>query len=98
MEHLATLKRIDLHRLVIFLAIYDAGSVSKGAQLLGLTQPAASNALSCLRRAYQDELFLRCGRGIFPTPKADQLAECLRPVSAALEKARSLADLNKDLV
>lgn len=79
------LRDIDLNLLVVFHELYKERRVAAVAESLGLTQPAVSNALSRLRRMMGDELFLRTGRGMEPTPYASQLAE---PIAAALATIR----------
>ena len=39
------INQIDLNLLRLFAAVYDTGSVSKAAERLGISQPAASNGL-----------------------------------------------------
>ena len=72
---------IDLNLLVVFQHLLREGRVSRTAQVLGLSQPAVSNALRRLRDLLDDELFLRTPTGMAPTPYALQLAE---PVAQAL--------------
>lgn len=79
------LRDIDLNLLVVFHELYKERRVAAVAESLGLTQPAVSNALSRLRRMMGDELFLRTGRGMEPTPYATQLAE---PIAQALATIR----------
>jgi DNA-binding transcriptional LysR family regulator len=75
------LKDMDLNLLVVFNQLLAERSVSKVADKLGLSQPAASNALARLRKLTDDPLFLRTTKGMEPTPYAQQLAE---PVAYAL--------------
>jgi len=75
------LKDVDLNLLVVFRQLLIERRVSRAAELLGLTQPAVSNALARLRNILGDELFVRTGTGMVPTPYANQLA---RPVTEAL--------------
>ena len=79
------LRDIDLNLLVVFHELYKERRVAAVAESLGLTQPAVSNALSRLRRMMGDELFLRTGRGMEPTPYATHLAE---PIAQALATIR----------
>jgi DNA-binding transcriptional LysR family regulator len=72
---------LDLNLLQVFAAVHAARSVSRAAERLGLSQPAVSHALTRLRLALHDPLFVRVAGGVKPTPKADQLA---RRVEAAL--------------
>jgi DNA-binding transcriptional LysR family regulator len=73
--------RIDLNLLAVFQDVYRERQISAAARRLGLTQSAVSNALSRLRRTFGDELFVRTGQGMQPTPFAEQLAG---PVGAAM--------------
>ncbi|MBT2303770.1 LysR family transcriptional regulator [Variovorax paradoxus] len=75
------LREIDLNLLLVFDRMLAEKRVSAVAESLGLSQPAISNALARLRRAFGDELFLRTARGMEPTPFALQLAE---PVAYAM--------------
>ncbi|TPW26759.1 LysR family transcriptional regulator [Martelella alba] len=69
---------IDLNLLKVFEAIYEEGSASRAALRLGVTQSAASAALSRLRTLYQDQLFERRGRGLVPTARAHELSATVR--------------------
>lgn len=75
------IRDFDLNLLHVFLAVHAAGNVSRAAETLGLSQPAVSHALTRLRLALHDPLFVRTSGGVSPTPKAQQLA---RQVDAAL--------------
>jgi len=65
---------VDLNLLRLFDAVYRARSVSRAAERLGLTQPAASQGLTRLRTLLGDPLFMRAPGGVKPTPRADRLA------------------------
>lgn len=75
------LKDVDLNLLVVFNELHKHGRVSVAAQILGISQPGVSNALSRLRKLLGDELFLRTSRGMVPTPYAQSLAQ---PIADAL--------------
>lgn len=77
------IKDFDLNLLHVFSAVHAARNVSRAAEVLGLSQPAVSHALTRLRLALHDPLFTRVSGGVAPTPKADQLA---RQVDAALRQ------------
>ena len=81
------IKDIDLNLLRLFDAVYRARNVSRAAQLLDLTQPAASQGLMRLRLLLQDPLFVRSGGGVQPSPRADQLADAVRHALGILEQA-----------
>lgn len=79
------LRGTDLNLLTVFEAIWEERQMSRAAARLGMTQPAASQALARLRVTFDDELFLRSRKGMLPTPRASALAG---PVIAALEQVR----------
>ena len=63
----------DLNLFVILNAIYTEGSLTKAAEVVGITQPAVSNALSRLREKFNDDLFVRTGSGMVPTQKTENM-------------------------
>jgi len=75
------LRTLDLNLLRVFAAIYVERNVSLAARREHLSQPAMSNALSRLRRSFDDALFVKVGNRMEPTERANQLA---RPVLEAL--------------
>lgn len=81
------IKDIDLNLLRLFDAVHRAGNVSRAAELLGLTQPAASQGLTRLRTLLNDPLFMRAAGGVRPTPRAQRLADPVRQALATLEQA-----------
>ena len=81
------IKDIDLNLLRLFDAVYRTRNVSRAAELMDLTQPAASQGLTRLRLLIKDPLFVRAGGGVQPTPKADRLAEAVRSALGTLELA-----------
>src|SRR4051812_2307586 len=81
------IKELDLNLLRLFDAVYRTRNVSRAAELLDLTQPAASQGLTRLRTLVQDPLFMRGAGGVQPTPKAQRLAEPVRQALATLEQA-----------
>lgn len=81
------LASIDLNLLVVFDALVGERNVTRAASRVGLTQPAASHALSRLRALFKDQLFVRSPGGMAPTPLALELAD---PVRAVLEGVETL--------
>ncbi|AKA24645.1 LysR family transcriptional regulator [Pseudomonas chlororaphis] len=77
--------QVDLNLLKAFEALHDESSASRAALRLGVTQSAMSAALRRLRELYGDQLFVRTGRGLAPTLRANQLKPV---VSEALNKCR----------
>ncbi len=81
------IETIDLNLLRLFDAVYRARSVSRAAESLGLTQPAASHGLGRLRLLLKDALFTRAPGGVAPTPRAERLAAAVQAALALLEEA-----------
>jgi hypothetical protein len=67
------LRRIDLNLLLVFDALFRHRSVVSAAEELCLSSSACSHALSRLRSALGDELFVRFGNGMQPTARAEQI-------------------------
>ena len=86
------LRSVDLNLLPIFEAVYEERNLSTAAQRLAMSQPAVSNAVARLRSVFNDELFVRHGRGVFLTPTADavyaKLHEALGTVRDSVSGAR----------
>lgn len=76
---------LDLNLLRVFDAIYRAGSVSRAAALLGMAQPATSQALTRLRLLLKDPLFVRAGGGVAPTPRAQRMAHGVQSALATVQ-------------
>jgi DNA-binding transcriptional LysR family regulator len=83
------LRAIDLNLLPVFEAVYVERSLTRAGEVLNVTQPAVSNALARLRDVFGDPLFVRAGRGVAPTAKAETL---IAPVREALIRLRSGLD------
>lgn len=76
------LRALDLNLLVILDALLDEAHVSRAAERVGLSQPAASSALERCRHLFKDPLLLR-GRGRMRlTAKAQALQQPLRDILA----------------
>ena len=73
-----SLRRIDLNLLLVFDALFRQRSVVAAAEELSLSASACSHALSRLRSALGDELFVRHGNAMQPTAKAEQIASGIR--------------------
>jgi DNA-binding transcriptional LysR family regulator len=80
------LRRLDLNLLRVLVAIERSRSVTAAGRSLSLSQPATSNALARLRRAFDDPLFVRTPAGLAPTPAAARLAAAAARHLEALER------------
>ena len=78
------LRSLDLNLLTVFEAIYELGTVSSAADRLALSQPATSHALSRLRKACRDELFVRGHKALSPTPTANAMYPVIKQALEAL--------------
>lgn len=78
------LRSIDLNLLVIVDALLDEAHVGRAAERLGLSQPAASNALARARALFGDPLLVRAPNGLRRTSRADAMREPLRAALAEL--------------
>jgi len=67
------LNKVDLNLFVVFDTIYKEGNLTRAADILNITQPAVSNALSRLRTTFDDPLFVRTPQGMTPTPMAQNI-------------------------
>lgn len=76
------LRRADLNLLTVFDAVMKLQNITRAARMLGMSQPAVSNAVARLKNMFSDELFVRAGRGIEPTARARQL---YGPIRQALQ-------------
>jgi len=81
------LSRIDLNLLVVFDALMQERNVTRAAKRLFLSQPAVSHALARLRVLLGDPLFIRHGREMLPTPRAEALGPSLQPLLEGLAEA-----------
>jgi DNA-binding transcriptional LysR family regulator len=81
------LKQVDLNLLTILETLVDRRSVSAAAHRLGLSQSATSHALQRLRRLLNDEVLVRSGGLMQPTPAALRLLETVRPALAQIAVA-----------
>ena len=84
--HTMNLQTLDLNLLLVFEALMDERNVTRASKLIGLSQPAMSNALSRLRRIFDDPLLERKPGGMTPTPRALALVV---PVRGALAQLRA---------
>jgi DNA-binding transcriptional LysR family regulator len=75
---------MDLALLRTFVTVHRAGSFTRAAVLLGLSQPAVTSQIRTLERQLGRPLFLRQSRGVTPTTIGDELAHKAAPHLDAL--------------
>jgi DNA-binding transcriptional LysR family regulator len=86
------LAAIDLNLLVAFEALWEQRSVTQAAEQLQVGQPAMSASLNRLRILFEDELFVRLGRQMQPTLKAQAIAP---GILAALQQIRQTVTVSR---
>ncbi|GAA2611035.1 LysR family transcriptional regulator [Streptomyces axinellae] len=75
---------MDLALLRTFLAVHRAGSFTRAAALLGVSQPAVTGQIRTLERQFGRPLFLRQARGVTATTVGEELAHQVAPHLDAL--------------
>lgn len=80
------LNALDLNLVRVLDALLRERSVTRAGERIGLSQPAVSAALARLRHALNDQLFVRQGHDMLPTPRAESLAGPVRTALAEIER------------
>lgn len=89
---------MDLALLRTFVTVHRAGSFTRAAALLGLSQPAVTSQIRTLERQLGRPLFLRRARGVTPTTIGDELAHKAAPhLDALVEIAEAGLDEDSSL-
>ncbi|MBL1106552.1 LysR family transcriptional regulator [Streptomyces sp. 5-8] len=86
--------QLDLNLLAALDALLEEGSVAGAAERLHVTAPAMSRSLGRIRRTTGDQILVRTGRTMTPTPYAiavrEQVHELLQQVQGVLAPSREL--------
>ncbi|WP_445344566.1 LysR family transcriptional regulator [Acinetobacter bohemicus] len=82
---MAVFHKIDINLYPLFIAIFEQKSISKSAHLLCISQSAASHALQRLRQHLQDDLFVRAGSQMLPTPFAERIYPVIKNALFAIQ-------------
>ena len=83
------LNRLDLNLLVTLDALLTERSITRAAERIHLSQPATSGALARLREFFEDDLLVRVGAQMMPTPLGESLAT---PVHNILMQIQATVD------
>jgi DNA-binding transcriptional LysR family regulator len=81
------LSLVDLNLFVVLHVVLEERSATRAAKRLHVTQSAVSNAMGRLRGVLGDPLVVRSGRGLTPTPRAEELAPFVAQAVAQLQLA-----------
>lgn len=85
--HAMNFAAFDLNLLRVFDALMRERSVTRAGEQIGLSQPAVSAALNRLRALLDDQLLVRRGAEMVPTPRAETIAPAVREALAQVERA-----------
>ena len=77
---------LDARLLQLLVAVLETGSITAAAQRLGVTQSAVSHQLDKLRAIVGDPLFVKSGRGIVATARAEELGSQARALLRQLQQ------------
>ncbi|WP_221359036.1 LysR family transcriptional regulator [Streptomyces beigongshangae] len=86
--------QLDLNLLIALDALLEEGSVTDAAARLNVSAPAMSRTLGRIRRATGDQILVRTGRTMTPTPHALALRA---PVHDLVQQARSVLAPHTDV-
>lgn len=81
-----------LRHIEVFYAVYSAGSVTKAAEVLNVSQPSVSKVLAHAEQQLGYKLFDRVKGKLVPTPEADQLFSHVSEVNDSLDRMRHVAE------
>ena len=79
-------RTLDLNLLRVFDTVMAEGSLTRAAEVLAITQPAASHAIKRLHGAVGETLFVRTAFGMKPTDRAEALWPQVRAALADLRR------------
>lgn len=85
---------LDVRLLQLLVAVTETGSVTLASQKLGVTQSAVSHSLDKLRTIIGDPLFVKSGRGIVATARAEEMSGVARELLASIERFARLGDFD----
>ncbi|MBS0354659.1 MAG: LysR family transcriptional regulator [Proteobacteria bacterium] len=85
---------LDGRLLQLLVTVIDEGSITRAAERLGVTQSAVSHLLDKLRGIVGDPLFVKSGRGIVATARAEELAVHARVLLDELRRFATAAEFD----
>src|ERR1700677_958333 len=79
----------DLNIIRPLCALLEERHVTSAAERCGISQPAMSRTLACLRETFAEDLLVRSGRRYERTPRVDQLLAEVRDILERIDVALS---------
>src|SRR5699024_12446862 len=86
---------METRRLEYFVAIVDAGTITRAAELLLVAQPALSQHVAALETEFREQLLIRSRKGVIPTPAGHALYRYARAILRLEDAARR--DITSDI-
>lgn len=83
--------RLNLRQIEVFRAIMQAGSISRAARLLNVSQPAVSRLLAYTEQRLGLKLFERIKGRLYPTPEAKRLFVEVNHVYQGVQRVNEVA-------
>jgi len=80
------LLKIDFHALSVLVTVHKYSSIRKAADNLDMSQSSISYVIERLRQVFNDELFVRLGRGITATHRCETIVAGAKSLIAQLEE------------
>jgi len=87
---------LNIRQIETFAAMMKAGTASRAAETLGISQPAVSRSLAELERTVGFALFARIRNRLVPTPEAEQLYRDVEATFRGLDSLRATAARIRD--
>jgi DNA-binding transcriptional LysR family regulator len=84
--------KLDERHLIQLAAVVQAGGLTEGAAMIGLSQPAVSRTIAMLEKRLGDDLFVKGKRPLQPTPLGRMLAEVGQTMLIASRRASEVVD------
>jgi DNA-binding transcriptional LysR family regulator len=90
------MKRMNNRQIEVFAAVMKAGTVSRAAEMLGVTQPGLSRLIAELERSVGFALFARVRNRFVPTPEGRLFYEEVETTFRGMDKLRAVAARIRD--
>lgn len=80
------LDKLDIKQIRTLVKLYELRSITRVAEFHGVSQQSISEQLKKCRIIFNNQLFIRSGRGIAPTPAAEEIIKALEEILNILER------------
>jgi DNA-binding transcriptional LysR family regulator len=84
---------LDTYLLRVLVALLTERNLTRVATRMNQTQPAVNAALRKLRLVFNDELLVRSGNAMVPTPRGLEVLETARPALASIDSLLTAGDV-----